>query len=268
MHIALSKIYIGELVELATRSGRPPMTPASLHPLAAASFADILRSRLRSVLCRTGFRHNRRGMGEFTVERYHFAQTFPLCRRGNSTGTFLWLKSDPRPGLEFDLRQVRPEHQIPPLVKAWQALEKAFGIEERSPDDRFRMYVCPSLDWPTRRDWSQPHWEDLPAEKWRTALALHLRQEADAWDGTRGDLDFWIRSLRYRSLPILAMPTPTPRHGTQVDAETFEMMERTPCTAIALWLFPIEVFSDPVSAGRNNFDLSANSPPGLFLFEV
>lgn len=209
----------------------------------------------------------------FMVERYHFAQNFPLCRRGAPTGGFLWLESDPRPGLEFDLRQVMTRDEIPAIVGAWKELEKAFGIEERSPDDRFRLYVCPSLVWPRRGNRVAPHddmeEEDLTSEIFRYELALHLEREAEDWGQARADLDYWLKAVPLGPTPVTREPTP--RHGTQIDAETFEMMERTPCTAIALWLFPIEVFKlkEPaVREGVSRYDLSAYPPPGLFLFEV
>ena len=74
------------------------LTPAILHPATAASFADILRRRLRSLLCLVRFRSPTRGMGDFPLARwrFHFAQTFPLGRRGRQTGSFDWLPADPR----------------------------------------------------------------------------------------------------------------------------------------------------------------------------
>lgn len=209
----------------------------------------------------------------FPVERFHFAQNFPLFRRGAPTGGFLWLESDPRPGLEFDLRQVMIRDKIPPIVGAWKELEKAFGIEERSPDGPFRLYVCPSLVWPRRGNGALPRDdmgdEDETSEGFRHELALHLEREAEDWNRTRADLDYWSTAVPLSSTPVTREPTP--RHGTQIDAETFEMMERTPCTAIALWLFPIDVFKvkEPaIREGVNRYDLSAYPPPGLFLFEV
>ena len=74
------------------------LTPAILHPAAAASFADILRRRLRSLLCLVRFRSPTRGMGDFPLARwrFHFAQTFPLGRRGRQTGSFDWLPATTR----------------------------------------------------------------------------------------------------------------------------------------------------------------------------
>ncbi|OIW25348.1 hypothetical protein CONLIGDRAFT_691272 [Coniochaeta ligniaria NRRL 30616] len=275
MHLALSEDYVYEFmtrnfqVEDEAR-GHQPLTPALLHPVAAASFAEILRSRLRSALCIMRFLNDRRGRGYFGRERYHFAHTYPLERRRTPTGAFVWLESDPRPGLEFDLCQVGFRYDITPLVEAWKELEMAFGVVKRSPDDRFRVYVCPSVTWPKPRSLLRACAEDIPSGSLRMDLALHLRQESEAWDMTRKDLDFWLRGLA-ASLDLGPCPPPTPRHGTEVSAETFDMMERTPCMAIALRLFPIEVLkkpSRPYPDPAPRFDLSVNRPPGLFLFEV
>jgi hypothetical protein len=211
-----------------------------------------------------GFRNNRRGMGEFRCEEYHFAQTFPLCRRGNNTtGGFRWFESDPRPGVEFDLRQVTPRDEIPRLVYAWKDLERTCGVGQRNGIDQFQLYVCPTLQWPTHSYTREP--EDVSSreglrEGSREELSLHFRREAEHWDHTRKDLNFWFRCPDLEPL--------IPKHGKLVDAETFEMMQKTPCTAIGMWLFPAEVFKKPVSSIKNAFDLSANDLPGLFLFEL
>ena len=46
-----------------------------------------------------------------------------------------------------------------------------------------------------------------------------------------------------------------------------EVMEKLPCTAIRMWLFPAEAFKEPTDLRRFCFDVRAASP-GLFLFEV
>lgn len=272
IHLALSEDYVYEFmtrnfqVEDEAR-GHQPLTPALLHPVAAASFSEILRSRLRSALWTMRFRGDGRSRNDVERERCHFAHTYPLERRGTPTGAFLWLESDPRPGLDFDLRQVALRYDIPPLREAWKKLEQAFGIENRSPDGRFHVYVCPSVKWLLPRPQVPPRDEEVPSGNLRMDLALHLRRESEDWDRARRSHDSFMRRLEAAFGPC----PPTPRHGTVVSAETFEMLERTPCMAIALWLFPIEEFkpcSRPYRDTAPRVDLSVNSPPGLFLFEV
>ncbi|KAL2170620.1 hypothetical protein VTG60DRAFT_4633 [Thermothelomyces hinnuleus] len=127
-HLTLSIEYWVDLL----LQDHVPMTPGILHPVAAKSFADILRTRLRSVLCVVGFRHPTRGLGEFPVKdwHFHFAQTSPLYRRGHPTGAFHWLRADPRPGVEIDLRQVPLDLFVDTdhLSRSWEELERAFGI--------------------------------------------------------------------------------------------------------------------------------------------
>ncbi len=54
-----------------------------------------------------------------------------------------------------------------------------------------------------------------------------------------------------------------PRQGSLMDAEMFERMERLPCTAIGMWLFPAEAFGEPTNVRKAVFDMSAVNP-GLF----
>lgn len=240
-----------------------PLTPALVHPAAAMSFADILRRSLRSVLCITYFRSSSRAMGEFPAKgwHYHFAHTFPLRRRGHGTGSFHWLDTDPRPGVELDLRQLPLEDDPRPLPEAWKQLEHAFGItkEQREADDSngsgdgLRFYICPTVNWPS---WSQRrHHPSLVEEGSREELAEYLRYEADDW-------------LRQRE--FISQSTPEyiiPKHGLMIDAETSEMMEKAPCLAVGMWLFPPEAFKQPTILRRSCFDVSAIRP-GLLLFKV
>ncbi|KAL2164674.1 hypothetical protein VTH06DRAFT_3891 [Thermothelomyces fergusii] len=57
IHLALDNEYPTHFL----RGRGSPLTPQTLHPTAAESFADILRTSLRSVLCLVGFRYNTRG---------------------------------------------------------------------------------------------------------------------------------------------------------------------------------------------------------------
>ncbi|KAH6840636.1 hypothetical protein B0I37DRAFT_219690 [Chaetomium sp. MPI-CAGE-AT-0009] len=236
------------------------LTPAVLHPAAATSFADILRRSLRSVLCITNFRSRLRGMGEFPTSKwhYHFAHTFPLFRRGHGAGSFHWFDTDPRPGVEIDLRQLPLQDDPRPLPQAWEQLEQAFGIteEQRAARDShgggggFRFYICPTVSWPAQFETPTPVEEGS-----REELAGHLRFEIYAW----------LRERRYISLTTPGYMIP--KHGTMIDAETFERMEKAPSLAIGMWLFPPEAFKRPTILRRSCFNVSAVRP-GLFLFEV
>ncbi|KAL2014984.1 hypothetical protein VTK56DRAFT_6634 [Thermocarpiscus australiensis] len=261
-HLALGSEYSRDLFH----DDSVPVTPGILHPAAAKSFANILRSNLRSVLCVVGFRHHTRGLGEFPAENwyYHFAQTLPLCRRGHPTGAFHWLRTDPRPGVELDLRQLplgpfdNPHH----LSRGWEELEYAFSItrerraarENGDNNAELRFYICPTMHWPAQ---TMMHGITTPEEEGsREELAKHLRFEADDW-------------LRERKLftDITGGTQLLAKHGHMIDAETFETMEKVPCTAIGMWLFPADAFKEHTIPQRNCFDVSAVRP-GLFLFEV
>jgi hypothetical protein len=263
-HLALHAEYQHDFLQDSSTSSSPPppLVPAILHPTAATSFAEILRSgRLRSVFCVVGFRGPMRGMTDFPMPgwRYHFAQTFPLRRRGAPAGAFNWFETDPRPGVELDLSQVPLSSDPRCLARAWGELEKAFGVERRRTstdnDDNFAFYICPTLPWPSSGQLMPGSVQRLP-EGSREELAEHLRQEAEEWDRGRE----FISGL---FPPGYEMP----RHGAIVDAETFEVMERAPSTAVGMWLFTPDAFEEPTNVQRSCFNVSAVRP-GLLLFEV
>ncbi|KAK3898598.1 hypothetical protein C8A05DRAFT_18855, partial [Staphylotrichum tortipilum] len=140
---------------------------AVIHPVAAVSFADILRLRLRSLsLVLDCFELESRRQC-----RYHFAQTLPLARHGLSTGAFRWLNMDPRPGVELDLPRARVSEDPHDFSQAWDRLERAFGITDedraaRARDDGgFRLHFCVTSCW-------SGEYEDPEEDEWsRDALA-------------------------------------------------------------------------------------------------
>ncbi len=233
-------------------TGQVHLTPASLHPVAAASFTDILQNKLQSLLSVIGFRHRTRGLGESLAAdwRFHFAQTFPLRRRGLPTGVFHWLTTDPRPGVEIDLRQLPLRADPRDISRDWCELERAFGITQTQRATRFRFYICPTLSW-SYQDGAGEEQEEVWS---RGKLEGFLEHEAEVWLKERqwyaGLLDF-------------------PKYGYEdrEDAEMLEVMEKLPCTAIGMWLFPVEAFKEPTVPHRVCFDVRT-ARPGLFLFEV
>ena len=228
------------------------MTPASLHPVAAASFTDILQNKLHSLLCVIEFRHDTRGLGGSPTPgwHFHFAQTFPFRRRGLPTGAFHWLTADPRPGVEIDLRQL-PLHVDPrDVFRDWCQLELAFGISRTQRATRFRFYICPTLSWLAQHDA-----EEEQEEVWsRGELAGFLEREAEFWFKECG----WYASL---------LGLPKYEYAYREDTEMLEAMKKLPCTAIGMWLFPAEAFKEPTIPHRLCFDVRT-ARPGLFLFEV
>lgn len=116
-----------------------------LHHTAAASFAEILQSSLRSLLCIMSFKGSMRGIGQALHPdnlRYHVAQTFPFGPRYPSVENFDWFDADLRWGVEFDLGYV-PVGEAPtdPYID-WQEMETAFGIATPR-HDSFPFYLCP-----------------------------------------------------------------------------------------------------------------------------
>ncbi|KAL2173261.1 uncharacterized protein P884DRAFT_265207 [Thermothelomyces heterothallicus CBS 202.75] len=256
---------------------RVNLTPEMLHPAAAASFADILRHKLRSLLCIVDFRGSTRGMGApplVRAWRCHFAQTFPLRRRGHVTGAFHWLQADPRPGVELDLRQVPIGDDPQLMLRNWRRLEHLFGVtrnqqatRENDGDCGFCLYVCLTKDWSSPdtqrmdRIWTSERRETKAEEEavWsRDELAQHLQYEAEDWEYKR-----WYPASVYG----VTAQCPKYSSDSREEAEIFEAMEKLPCTAIGMWLFPAEAFPPPTFAQPLSFNLSAVRP-SLLLFHV
>ena len=253
------------------------MTPEMLHPAAATSFADILRSKLRSLLCVVDFRGSTRGMGAPPLGggwRSHFAQTFPLRRRGRVTGAFHWLQADPRPGIELDLRQVPIEDDPHLILRNWRQLEHLFGVTRNQQATRendggcgFCLYVCPTKDWSTLEmqrmvrtgaGYVRQMEAEAEAVLSRDELAQYLQSEAEDWDRKRWYLARVFGGTRQ---------SPKYSSDSREEAEIFEVMEKLPCTAIGMWLFPAEAFPPPTNPQLLSFNLSAVRP-SLLLFQV
>lgn len=182
----------------------------------------------------------------------HFAQTFPLRRRGSPIGAFDWLESDPRLGVQLDLRRVALDGDPRCLARAWEKLEKAFGVERISKstnDHDLSFYICPNLCWPGQLQLEAE--VQHPPEGSREELAEFLRREAEDWD----------YMCSFYSTPDLEIQ----RHG-MIDAEMYEKMERAPSTAVGMWLFRADAFEEPQDIARFCWNLSA-ARPGLLLFE-
>ena len=272
-HLALDQESRKYLFRMST--AQVFLTPDVLHPVAAASFANILRQKLHSLLCLVTFQSSTRGVGMSPIpkSRFHFAQTFPLRRRGNTTGAFHWFEVDPRPGVELDLRQLMLSDGPSTILQGWRQLEQAFGItkeqqaarENDHPSSGFRLYICPSQTWPTsltrRMNESTPFnrrgEEDEAKVVWsRDELAQYLQQEAEDW----------VRERKFLSGPGCTGMIPKYSYDSPEEAEMFEMMEKLPCTAIGMWLFPAEVFPEPPVPHLPSFKVAIR--PGLLLFQV
>ncbi|KAK4033117.1 hypothetical protein C8A01DRAFT_19911 [Parachaetomium inaequale] len=241
-----------------------PLNPGILHPAAAASFAAILQSRLRSVLWVVYFGDQKRIIPETSLGpgmRYHFAQTFPLHRRGLPAAAFDWLEADPRPGIEFDLCQLSIPCDMRGLARGWERLEGAFGIGKRAEGDEFRFYICPAVDWTLTVGRKSDSWMPAQASTLRAELAQYLREHAKIGYAKR---QFSARLLKESGRTHAGG---IQMHRTMVDAETFESLQSEPRTTAGMWLFPANTLQDADYTRSTISDVSAVRP-GLLLFEV
>ncbi len=276
------------------------MDPARLHPSAAASFADILQRRLRSVLLMLRFKSCYRSVGVIPrmppLDVAHFPQNFPLARRDEPAGAFDWLDVDPRPGVDIDVKQLPIPAVVGGLIGAWKHLELRFGVGnptqqanhqqpqqgptacEPAPAPGPRLYICPNVGWSEqeRRNEAKDFNERFgrPPE----VPMLPDPEEGEASEpGPRAGLASFLHAEaevwdKHRdSLSRTCPPTATrvPRHGIMMDAETFEAAEALPCTAIGMWLFPADPSIWRLPAGPRVHPIDRSVPrPGLWLFDV
>ncbi len=102
--------------------------------------------------------------------------------------------------------------------------------------------------------------EDETKVVWsRDELARYLQLEAEVWASQR----------RFLSGHGGTRMIPKYSYDSQEEAELFEMMEKLPCTAIGMWLFPVEVFPEPPEPPARyvpSFKVAVR--PGLLLFQV
>ena len=236
------------------------LTPDKLHPIAAASFRDILLNHLRSLFFVVRFYYHFRGWTELMTRlsptSLHFAHTYPVrvVRSGSPTGGFRWFEADPRPGVEHDLTQVFFHHNPAGYAVDWKNIERAFGIEERAKRQSFDFYICPSVDW---TDASSLRIRNFTPGS-REELAYLLAEDKDHW---KGAMSFWRETMFKGVGP--------PDHGCIIDEETFARMERLPSTAVGWWVFRPDAFTQPVtwhSVAAIYRNLSAW--PGLIMFEL
>ncbi|KAH6612914.1 hypothetical protein B0J18DRAFT_460782 [Chaetomium sp. MPI-SDFR-AT-0129] len=277
--------------------GNTWLTPDKLHPTAAASFAAILRHKLHTLFYIVDFRYSARGMGPNPFSsgwRTHFAQSFPIRRRGHVVGGFQWFPADPRPGVALDLRQVPLWEDPRTMLQGWRDLERVFFLfdsgvpagnqqqaaatSRESDDDGghggCRVYICPTQKWPTVPNTWPPVVQptiDLDAEHeiqeraaereavWsRDELRQHFRDEVTQWEKQRANTPYSLQD----SPPDSKYSTDSPE-----EMEVFLEMEKLPCTAIGMWLMEAEAFPPPTDRRFHTFNLSSIRP-GLLLFQV
>ena len=127
-------------------------------------------------------------------------------------------------------------------------MTQAQRATRKSDPTSFRFFICPTLAWLPRDSVDEE-------EVWsRGELAGFLEDEAEVWVNER---EFFGSLLDFAKYGY--------RDGE--DLRMLEEMEKLPCTAIGMWLFPTEAFKEPTIPHRVCFDVRT-ARPGLFLFDV
>ena len=100
---------------------------------------------------------------------------------------------------------------------------------------------------------------DAEAAWSRDELAQHLEYEAEDW----------VRA-RWYPASVTGGTYPFPKYccDQPQEAEVFGAMEKLPCTAVGMWLFPADAFPQPFNPRLNAFNMGAAARPEVFLFWV
>ncbi len=249
-----------------------PQYPAPIHPTAAASFADILRHKLRSLfLTLNSFETSRAQRSSYVLpqaqQRCHFAQTLPLGRAGHAAGAFRWLDADPRPGVELDISKVWTTDNPATLAQAWGQLERGFGITEADRAAReqaahggLELHFCLVQRWHFPQNEVEDVWS-------REALARRFQYDVSHWyaftKGGRGEGNGPDERLQaYHGSKGQMDQGPPEGAGAEMSV---------PRDAIGMWIVPGQALKVPEEQPHDVFTLlqvTCGTRPRLLLFEV
>ncbi|KAK8035206.1 hypothetical protein PG993_010201 [Apiospora rasikravindrae] len=212
------------------------------HPVATASFVDILSTKLRSLWCVEQLRANSRVCYVWPPQlgrMAHVAETCPLLphldKLGRSCVDFDWLEHDPRP-VQPDLEQLPFDKDPRRFYYNWRCLEDSLGVIRRQTASHpFHFYVCVANQVPRfeQIDEEGKAMARSPLTKSAVRQQVHRERwsEAIEWEATsRPD----VRCLGHGQ----AVPDP----GSLLEEGRRKQRERGATTALGMWIFPAEAF--------------------------
>ncbi|KAK7934941.1 hypothetical protein PG985_000436 [Apiospora marii] len=254
------------------------------HPVATASFVEILSTKIRSLWCVERLHCNSRvcypsppqpGRLVDVVETCPLRPSFERLDRGGSIN-FDWLERDPRPAVKSDLKHLTFQKDPRRFLHSWRNLEESLGVQ-RPAGSPFRFSVCVTSKMPgLRNEFDQVALYYSPVTKRKLRQQVHRRLWQESYDRTarspesRTDrspetCDYKRPVLELGRLPVVGQGF-TEREGQGA------------ATALGMWVFAGDAFGavdeghveDTYRVGRydDSVTFSVSELPGLVLFDV
>ncbi|KAK8063968.1 hypothetical protein PG996_008620 [Apiospora saccharicola] len=270
---------------LRWRTWRPPRDghfggPRSVlhHPVATASFVEILSTKLRSLWCVESLEWNSRVYYPSPPpepEPGRLADVLEACplrpcfgNLAQSSVSFDWLERDPRPAVGPDLPKLTFRKDPRRFLHSWRNLEESLGVR-RPADSAFRFYVAVANAM-LGEITSPEQWilYGHPTTNLRVRQQVHRRLWQESYD------------RQARSAFDRLDPRPAPEHGRfPEDGQGFKEREgQGAATALGMWMFPGDAFGsiDDCDVGGvysvPNHDtstpFSVPGLPGLVVFDI
>ncbi|KAF7955578.1 hypothetical protein EAE96_004504 [Botrytis aclada] len=234
------------------------------HPIAIASLADILSTKLHSLWCVEKLLLDSRIYDDIGLQmgRRHLSETCPIMpsmkQMGRSSVNFEWLKSDPRP-IQPDLRQLAFWRDPRRFYHSWCVLEGLLGVRRTT---AFNFYVCVTTTLPALNEWGEDFEQHVSTKSGVRQMVDHHRE---------AELAHWEESRKFFKNNF---GVDVPKHGFLRDEESYEELERNPSTAVGMWIFSGKAFGQvneeniPNVYGRFKPHFKMSEVPGLALFDI
>ncbi|PQE04505.1 pectinesterase precursor protein [Rutstroemia sp. NJR-2017a BVV2] len=240
------------------------------HPIAAASFVDILNTKLRSLWCLEQLLGKSRVYGPIPADlRFgakgppHILTTCPLVppvsKIGRSYIGFDYIESDPR-SVQEDLKFMSFMLDPRRFYRKWCALEESLGVQRTG---AFSFKVCITTEMYPLEEWEEDDLEDHVSTRLgvRQVVERNHQIEAEAWPRVikfwGSDWPDWNDSSYGRVLNKKSDDhAQSPENGT---------------TTIGMWVFPGDAFekeNSSIQYDRCKQVFQVAETPGLVVFDI
>ncbi|PQE24955.1 pectinesterase precursor protein [Rutstroemia sp. NJR-2017a WRK4] len=243
----------------------------SYHPIAKASFVDILSTKLRSLWCLeqllgksrfygpspTDFRFGAKGLPHILTA---CPLVPPLNKIGRSYIGFDYLESDPR-FVQEDLKSLFFMNDPRRFYREWCTLEKSLGVKRTG---AFSYNICITTEMHPLNEWEEDHLEDHISTK----LGVHQMIERNH----ENEAEAWPRVLKFWGLDSLDWNDPSSlgrRFNKKVDDHAQSLENGT--TTIGMWVFPGDAFekeNSSIEYDKCKQVFHVAEPPSLVVFDI